>query len=225
MTRTLGEIPDHERAVVIATIHREAEKAEWHTLGNQQKGAMYRDWESRFDLKHAAIKDQIMKGFDAAQHIGPGGEAAVHERVKMVLSQSDVPYFADKVPLWEGKGFVDFVLGFSERWITVASELESAINWQEGLRQALWYRAAYFKHSSLEVLPCLILFGSVTRPRWEEIRSTCTSTNVLLVSFNLEMDGVPETETSLEGLLGLDPESLPPYAEPHTFEVHDNRLW
>jgi hypothetical protein len=221
----LGEVPDRERAEVISTIHREAEKAQWHTLGNQQRGAMYRDWESRFDLKHTAVKDQIMKGFDAAQHIGPGGEAAVHQRVKELLSQSHLPYFDDKVPLWEGKGFVDFVLGFSERWITVAAELESAINWQEGLRQALWYRAAYFRFSSLEVLPCLILFGSVTRPRWEEIRATCTSINVLLVSYDLEMDGEPETETSLWRLLGLNPEGRPVHREQYALDAGQSTLW
>jgi hypothetical protein len=44
MTRTLGQVPEDERAEIIATIQREAQKAEWHTLGNQQKGSMYRDW-------------------------------------------------------------------------------------------------------------------------------------------------------------------------------------
>jgi hypothetical protein len=223
MTRTLGEVPDDERAEIISTVHREAEKAGWHTLGNQQKGAMYRDWEGRFDLKHAAIKDQIMKGFDAAQHIAPGGEAAVHKRVEDVLARSEVPYFDDKVPLWDGRGFVDFVFGLSERWITVAAELESAVKWQEGLLQALWYRAAYFKHSGLQVLPSLILFGSVTAPRWEEIKSTCTSMNVLLLSFNLEIDGVPETESSLERLLGL--EDRPVHPKRKTLDVDDNTLW
>jgi hypothetical protein len=144
-----------------------------------------------------------MKGFDAAQHIAPGGETAVHKRVKEVLSRSNVPYWDDKVQLWDGRGFVDFILGFSEQWITVAAELQSAVKWQEGMLQALWYRAAYFKHSGLEVLPGLILFGSVTSARWEEIKSTCTSMNVLLLSFNLEVDGEAETETTLEKLLIL----------------------
>jgi hypothetical protein len=83
----------------------------------------------------------------------------------------------------------------------VAAELESAVNWQLGLRQALWYRAAYFQHSGLEVLPGLILFGSVRASRWDEIRSMCTSTNVLLMTFDLLVDGRAEAEKSLEHLL------------------------
>jgi hypothetical protein len=190
-----------EREEIIATIHEEAERAGWHALSNKGKGALYREWESRFDLTHAAIKDQIMKGFDAAQHIAPTGEAAVHARLREVLEKSPLPLFDDKVPLWDGKGFVDFVFGFSPNWIVVAAELESAVNWQEGLRQALWYRAAYFQHSGLEVLPGLILFGSVRAPRWAEIKSMCTSTNVLLMTFDLFVDNQPETEKSLEQLI------------------------
>lgn len=201
MTRSLGVIAAPERDEIVATIHQEAERAGWHGLTNQEKGALYRDWETRFDLTHAAIKDQIMKGFDAAQHIAPTGEAAVHARVKELLEKAALPYYDDKVPLWDGKGFVDFVLGFSSNWITVAAELESAVNWQGGLRQALWYRAAYFQHSGLEVLPGLILFGSVRSSRWDEIKSMCTSTNVLLTTFDLVIEGRPETEKSLEHLL------------------------
>jgi hypothetical protein len=201
VTRSLGGLTPAERDEIVATIHQEAELAGWHSLTNQEKGALYRKWESRFDLAHAAVKDQIMKGFDAAQHIAPTGEAAVHARVKEFLEKAALPFYDDKVPLWDGKGFVDFVLGFSSNWITIAAELESAVNWQGGLRQALWYRAAYFQHSGLEVLPGLILFGSVRAPRWEAIRSMCTSTNVLLMTFDLLVDGRPESEMSLEHLL------------------------
>jgi hypothetical protein len=190
-----------EREGIIATIHEEAERAGWHVLSNQEKGALYREWESRFDLTHAAIKDQIMKGFDAAQHIAPTGEAAVHARLRDLLGKSPLPFFDDKVPLWEGKGFVDFVFGFSADWIVVAAELESAVNWQEGLRQALWYRAAYFRHSGLQVLPGLILFGDVRASRWDEVKSTCTSTNALLMTFDLFVDGRVETEKALEQLI------------------------
>lgn len=203
MTRRLGDVPDRERSDMIATIHAEAETAKWHTQSNKTKGEMYREWERRFDLKHAAIKDQIMKGFDAAQHIPPTGEAAVHSQVKDLLRKASLPYSDDKAPLWESKGFVDFVLGFSENWITVAAELESAVNWQQGFLQALWYRAAYFQHSGLEVLPGLILFGDVTSTRWAEIKSTCTSMSVLLMTFDLRVDGKAESAKSLNKLLGL----------------------
>ena len=201
MTRTLGELSPSERARIQATIHAEAQAANWHTLGNQAKGAMYRDWEERFDLKHSALKDQIMKGFDTAQHIAPSGEAAVHLRVKKLFEDSAIPWTADKVASWDGRGVVDFVLGFSENWVVAAVELESAVNWQQGLLQALWYKASYFKHSGLEVLPCLVLFGSVTTARWEEIKATCTSMNVLLLAHDLRVDGKPEEEKSLARLL------------------------
>jgi hypothetical protein len=201
VTRQLGELAYEERNEIVATIHREAEAAGWHSLTNREKGALYRKWEGAFDLTHAAVKDQIMKGFDAAQHIAPTGEAAVHARVKELLDKAALPFYDDKVPLWDGKGFVDFVFGFSSTWITVAAELESAVNWQGGLRQALWYRAAYFQHSGLEVLPGLILFGSVRASRWDEIKSMCTSTNVLLMTFDLLVDGRAEAAKSLEHLL------------------------
>ena len=201
MTRSLGAIPQEERDEIVAAIHSEAERAGWHDLSNKGKGALYRDWESRFDLTHAAIKDQIMKGFDAAQHIAPTGEAAIHARLRALLDQSPLPFWDDKVPLWGGKGFVDFVFGFSDHWIAVAAELESAVNWQEGLKQALWYRAAYFQHSGLQVLPGLILFGNVRVTRWDEIQATCTSTNALLMTFELFVDGRPESSKSLEQLI------------------------
>ena len=95
---------------------------------------------------------------------------------------------------------VDFVLGFSERWICVTAELESAVNWQEGLMQALWYRSAYFNETGLEALPCLILFGDVSRERWEEIKTTCLGQGVLLVTFDLRVQGEP-AEHPLEELL------------------------
>ena len=200
MTRTLGELSPNERAEALAAIHHEAEQAEWHKLNNQQRANLYRRWERRFNLKHSAIKDQIMKGFDAAQHIAPSGEAAVHERVKNLLRNSKIPFWADKVLLWQRKGVVDFILGFSPQWVTVACELESVVTWHEGLTQALWYRAAFFNELNLQVLPGLILFGDATTARWDEIKTTCATLNVLLVAFDLRVDGsIPDV--SLEMLL------------------------
>jgi hypothetical protein len=53
------------------------------------------------------------------------------------------------------------------------------------------------------VLPGLILFGDVTSTRWAEIKSTCTSMSVLLVTFDLRVDGKAESAKSLKKLLGL----------------------
>ena len=201
MTRTLGEVPESERSEIVATIHLEAEQAQWHLLSNKAKGGFYREWASKFNLKHSAIKDQIMKGFDAAQRIPPSGEAAVHNRLKELLGRSAIPYTRDKVPLWGGRGVADFVLGYSPNWVTVVAELEAAPNWQEGMHQAVWYGSAYEKQAGLKVLPTLILFGSVTRSRWDEIVETCLRLNVLLTTFELEIDGDSEREFAIERLL------------------------
>lgn len=192
----------HERDQAITTIQREAHDAGWHTLSNQAKSVLYQDWSARFDLKRTAIKDQIMKGFDAAQHIPPTGEAAVHERLRRLLKRSNVPYWEDKKSLWSGRAFADFVFGFSNRWVAVTAELESATLWQRGLQQSLWYRSAYFNETGLQALPGLLLFGDVTQERWNEIKTTCITLGVLLFTFDLKVDGEP-ADYALEELLAV----------------------
>ena len=54
-----------------------------------------------------------MKGFDAAQHIPPSGEAAVHVTLREVLEASPIPYVRSKERLSEWRREVDFVLGFT----------------------------------------------------------------------------------------------------------------
>ena len=54
---------------MVAEIHAEAQALDWHRLTPQQKGPIYAEWAERFDLKHSALKDGVMKGFDAAQHV------------------------------------------------------------------------------------------------------------------------------------------------------------
>lgn len=156
-----------------------------------QKGALYAAWADRFDLKHSALKDGIMKGFDAAQDIPPSGEAAVHDRLRAVLASSRVPYWADKVTLWNGRARADFVLGMSARLLTHAVELEPAPTWQVGMTQALWYKSAYFQQTRLQVLPTLILFGNVSEQRWEEINTTCLDQRLLLLTFELKVSDLP----------------------------------
>jgi hypothetical protein len=187
MTRTLGQLGADERAPLITTVQAEAQAAGWHSLTAQQKGALYAEWAQRFDLKHSALKDGIMKGFDAAQDIPPSGEAAVHQRLREVLAHSAVPYWADKVSLWNGRARADFVLGMSPGLLTHAVELEPAPTWQVGMSQALWYKSAYFQKSRLQVLPTLILFGNVTEQRWEEINTTCLDQRLLLLTFELKV--------------------------------------
>jgi hypothetical protein len=189
MTRTLGQVESNDRAQIVATVQAEAEAAAWHTLNAQQKGVFYAEWARRFDLKHSALKDGIMKGFDAAQDIPPSGEAAIHEDLKSILAYSSVPYWADKVTLWNGRARADFVLGMSPALLSHVAELESAPTWQSGLTQALWYKSAHFQQTRLQVLPTLILFGNVTSQRWDEITTTCLDQRVLLVTFKLKVAG------------------------------------
>lgn len=189
MPRKLSEIDWETREAIIGSIEAEAQAAAWHTLSNPQKSDLYDDWSRRFDLHRPAIKDQVMKGFDAAQHIPPSGEAAVHERLKELLQRTGLPHVDDKVKAWSGRGAADFVLGFSPGWLVVIAELESARNWQSGLMQALWYRSSYFQETALQALPCLILFGDVTEERWTEISTTCLGQSVLFLGFELLVDG------------------------------------
>jgi hypothetical protein len=191
MTRTLGQLGADERSQIIATVQAEAQAAGWHRLPAQRKGALYAQWAQRFNLKHSALKDGIMKGFDAAQDIPPSGEAAVHQRLKDLLERSAVPYWADKVTLWSGRARADFILGLSPRLLTHAAELEPAPTWQLGMAQALWYKSAHFHEARLQVLPTLILFGNVTEQRWEEIKTTCLDQRVLLVTFELKVADTP----------------------------------
>jgi hypothetical protein len=202
VTRTLGQLGDAERAGVVSSVHAEAQAAGWHRLTAQQKGALYAEWARRFDLKHSALKDGIMKGFDAAQHIPPSGEAAVHERLKAALAVSPVPYWCDKVTLWKGRARADFVLGFSPHLLTHAAELEPAPSWQFGMSQALWYKSAHFHETGLQVLPTLILFGNVTMSRWQEIKTTCLDQRVLLLTISLFVGDDP-APFPIDKLLGV----------------------
>jgi hypothetical protein len=199
--RGLGDLNATERERVVNAIHREAQSANWHTLNNREKSRLYLDWSKRFNLTRTALKDQIMKGFDVAQRIPPRGEAAVHEEIKLLLERSSIPYWEEKKALWGGRAFADFVVGFGRNWWLVLIELESASFWQRGLMQALWYRSAYFNQSGLQALAGLILFGDVSRKRWEEIKSTCITLNVLLLTHHLFVEG-DEADFSIEILVG-----------------------
>lgn len=200
MTRRLRDLSPEERAHIAATVHREAEEAGWHTLSAQQKGSYYDEWTARFDVSRPALKDGLMKGFDAAQGHAPGGEAAVHYAVVQLLSHSPVPYWGSKVSIWAGRGQADFVLGFSAGLLTHIAELEPAPTWRSGLTQALWYKSAYLHESRIQAIPTLILFGRVTGRRWDEIATTCLDQRVLVLGFQLEIVG-REGPPDLRGLL------------------------
>ncbi|HZU73928.1 MAG TPA: hypothetical protein VE990_14250 [Acidimicrobiales bacterium] len=199
MSRRLGELDPDEREAVVAAVHAEAELANWHQLSNGAKGTFYRQWEDRFDLSHSTIKDQIMKGFDKAQHIPPSGEAAVHDSLRRAL-EGRVPYVGSKVrhPGWRRE--VDLVLGYSPRFLTHIAELEPATRWELGLQQALLYKSVYFQLGGLQALPTLILFGDVTAERWGQIETVCTDNRVFLTSHQLRVDDRPRP--GLTALLG-----------------------
>lgn len=201
MTRKLGDLDAEELERIRSEVHQEAEQAKWHQLTNTQRADIYRQWEEKHDLRHAAVKDGLMKGFDAAQHIPKSGEAAVHQEVCALLDNSPVPYWKDKVSLWNGRAFADFVVGVNRGFLTHTVELEPAPTWQKGVSQALWYKAAYLQETDLQALPTLILFGDVTERRWKEITLTCLDQRILLVTHDLKIDG-SDAPYSIESLLG-----------------------
>jgi len=199
--RTLGELGPDEQHEVIAAIHDEASSAGWHTLSAGRKSELYRVWEERYDLSHQTVKDRIMKGFDTAQHIPPSGEAAIHVEVLSLLRESSIPYVQSKVRRREWRREVDFVWGFSDRFLTHIAELEPARSWETGLSQSLLYKSHYYQETAIQALPTLILFGDVTSTRWEVIQTVCADQRVLLLSYDLRLQGDPIGD-NLRELLG-----------------------
>ncbi len=200
MTRRLNDLSAGQREVVVARIQLEAQEAGWHDLNNREKAKLYDAWVNRFGLARQAIKDGVMKGFDAAQGIPPSGEAAIHLEVIDLLDRSSVPFWGAKVKLWEGRAQADFVIGFNRAFLTHTIELEPASSWRTGLMQALWYKSAYFHEARIQAIPTLILFGNVSAKRWAEIETTCLDQRALLVPFQLHVEG-QEPERDLESLL------------------------
>ncbi len=189
MPRTLGELTPEERVAVVTAIHTEAEATSWHALTNAQKSLLYDRWAEEYDLVRPAIKDGIMKGFDVAQGISASGEAAVHEEVLALLMESPVPYTASKVSLWAGRAQADFVIGYTRALLTHTVELEPAPTWRKGLMQALWYKSAYYQESGIQAIPTIILFGNVSRTRWEEVRTTCLDQRAQAFGHRLSVEG------------------------------------
>ena len=188
--RKLSELVATERARVIREIHSEAESEGWHQLSPAKKARLYRLWEARYRLSHATVKDGIMKGFDVAQGIPASGEAAIHATLLSVLLASSIPYVRSKERRPEWRREVDFVLGFSDRFLTHIVELEAAPSWQAGLQQCLLYKSLYFQATKIQALPTLMLFGNASRARWEQISTVCLDQRVLLLAYQLEIDGV-----------------------------------
>lgn len=205
MARTLRELNPGERSAILNRMHAEAETAGWHSLGNTRKAELYKKWELEFDLTHAAAKDGIMKGFDRAQHIPPSGEAAIHAVLREKLERSQIPYVQSKVRRAAWRREVDFVLGFSERFLTHIAELEPAPSWQAGLQQALLYKSLFYQETGVQALPTLILFGDVTEQRWLQIGTVCLDQRTLLLAYELLIDGRPAPGSIIDLLAGSTP--------------------
>jgi len=184
----LRDLAPRDRDRIVQQVQSEAQAARWHELNAAQKAKLYRRWEEEHRLSHAAVKDGIMKGFDASQHIPPSGEAAVHTSLRELLEASSIPYVRSKVRRREWRREVDFVLGFSPSFLTHIVELEPAPTWQLGLQQALLYKSLYYQETGVQVLPTLIVFGDVSRLRWEEISTVCVDQRVLLLPYQLFID-------------------------------------
>jgi hypothetical protein len=191
--RRLRDLSAVERDRVVQSIQTQAEAMRWHVLDSSQRSHLYSQWEDEHGLTHAAIKDGVMKGFDAAQHIPPSGEAAVHATLRAVLEESPIPYVRSKERRKEWRREVDFVLGFSAHFLTHIAELEPAPSWQQGLQQALLYKSLYYQATQVQALPTLILFGDVTLGRWEQIGTVCADQRVLLLPFDLLIGGEKPT--------------------------------
>ncbi len=200
MTRTLAELLDDEREVIVSTVQREAEASGWSKLSNSRKSALYQAWESLYDLSHATLKDGIMKGFDAAQGIPKKAEAEIQDEVVRIIRLSGINVI-EQAQMWTGKERADLLIGFTPKFPTHVIEVERADSWSEGLRQALWYQAAIFKAERRHVLPVLLLFGNTTADRFEQVLATCDHNHVTLCTHRLEVDGRAEEEYSLGALL------------------------
>jgi hypothetical protein len=189
--KRLSDLTSQDRDRVVQEVQAEAQASGWHQLNNRQKARLYRHWEEVHHLNHAAVKDGVMKGFDAAQHIPPSGEAAIHIALQKALEASSIPYVRSKERRPEWRREVDFVLGFTAHFLTHIAELESAPSWQTGLQQALLYKSLYYQATGIQVLPTLILFGDATRHRWDQICTVCVDQRVLLLPYELSIDGEP----------------------------------
>ena len=118
-----------------------------------------------------------------------------------MLHRSVVPYWASKVPLWNGRAQADFVIGYSRLLLSHTIELEPAPTWRNGLMQALWYKSAYYQESGIQAIPTIILFGDVSRKRWEEIRTTCLDQRAQVFGHKLLVEA-NEPDHQLSELLG-----------------------
>jgi hypothetical protein len=196
--RKLGELGSEDRDRIVQAIQEEAQAAGWHRMNGHSKARLYRQWEEEHRLSHAAVKDGIMKGFDAAQHIPPSGEAALHVELRAALEASPIPYVRSKVRRPEWRREVDFVLGFTARFLTHIAELEPAPSWQTGLQQALLYKSLYYQATRVQALPTLVIFGDVTGRRWEQISTVCVDQRVLLLPYRLAIDDEPASEDIVE---------------------------
>ncbi len=200
MTRTLTELLEDEREMIISTVQREAEASGWSQLSNSRKSALYQAWESQYDLSHATLKDGIMKGFDAAQGIPKKAEAEIQDEVSRIIRLAGINVI-EQAQMWTGKERADLLIGFSTKFPTHVIEIERADSWSEGLKQALWYQAAIFQAERRHVLPVLLLFGNTTADRFEQVLATCDHNHMTLCTHRLVLDGRPEAEHSLGALL------------------------
>ncbi|MCZ6538263.1 MAG: hypothetical protein O6922_00355 [Chloroflexi bacterium] len=200
MTRTLAELLEDERELIISTVQQEAQASGWSQLSNSRKSALYQAWEAQYDLSHATLKDGIMKGFDAAQGIPKKAEAEIQDEVSRIIRLAGINVI-EQAQMWTGKERADLLIGFSSKFPTHVIEIERADSWSEGLRQALWYQAAIFRANGRHVLPVLLLFGNTTADRFEQVLATCDHNHVTLCTHRLELDGRSEAERSLGALL------------------------
>lgn len=196
MPRTLRDMAPHERDQMVREVHAEAQAAGWHGLNNTQRAGLYQQWERRYGLSHAALKDRVMKGFDAAQGIPRRSEALVQDELEVLFRHAGL-YTQRSLGVWTGRERADFVIGYTAYFPTHVIEVENAQSWAEGLRQALWYRAAMRTQRNREVIPSLILFGDVTADRFQQIIDTCVDNHVQLWTYRFRIDGAADADYAI----------------------------
>lgn len=204
MPRTLRDLAPDDRERVVSEVHAEAQAAGWHALNNTQRAELYQQWERRYGLSHAALKDRVMKGFDAAQGIPRRSEALVQDELEALFRRAGL-YVQRSLGVWTGRERADFVLGYTQHFPTHVIEVENAQSWAEGLRQALWYRAAMRTQRNREVIPSLILFGDVTAERFQQIIDTCVDNHVQLWTYRFRVDGEADPDYAITNHLPTAP--------------------
>lgn len=204
--RDPSEVSKKEKEQIKDKVHKEAEKAKWHTLNNKQKSVYYDRWTELYNISRAYLKDRIMKGFDVSQGIPPKGETVIQQEIEKLLTKhgiSIIPKFK-----LDRKYQVDLVIGFYKNFPTHVIEIERVDTWLKGFTQILGYASDYFMEHQKIIQPVLIIFGNVSAAKLKKMRFTCDYSKVVLCYYNLTIKGKSNISIlSVKEYFGLEKEN------------------